>query len=311
MGMNPNEIASVVRKKTFAVTAEFSTANVEDGRPPMAVYDEKFSRLVFTIIGEKNGGRRQFVTANVPKRELADMIARSGFATQKQYEKEVRGPSPAALSPAAPDKGGAPSSAYTVRLTAGEHKGKTPAEIMAVVPNASDFLNRHYKWLADNAAQYPNNKRIMDAIMDCSRLAEAGRLDTDMRHFNQDAGVFSVLKVENRPLVRKQKDNGKCFVYEVNVNWLFDDRYPVSVEIVNFYAPVNRTDEGLYNVVRKEAEDLKKEVMKLSVAEWQDIVAQIRLSMRTFEEAYGRQALKLAMEISKKNREAAELPYKA
>ena len=51
--------------------------------------------------------------------------------------------------------------------------------------------------------------------------------------------------------------------------------------------------------------------MKLSVAEWQDIVAQIRLSMRTFEEAYGRQALKLAMEISKKNREAAELPYKA
>lgn len=294
---NPREIASVVRTQTLAVEALFSPA--ED--KPLSFYQEPFSRLKMTIIGKQEGGKqRQFVYGNIPKHELAEMLARSEYAQKECFRREVEGSANTNSSEASN------SPAYTVRLMAGEHKGKTPAEIMLTVPNGADFLNKHYQWLKENVGRYPKNKTVMDAIIDCSKLAEAGKLSASV----QEAGVFEILNIGSRPLVRITNNEGLPFVYEIRVKCVFNNRYPISVEVSNYYAPVIKKENGLLNVQKSKAVGVKREEMNLSLTEWADVCYQIKASMEAFERAYSNQQLKAALAQEEKNRQGSEpLPY--
>ena len=70
----PFDIVSYVRTKTFSVEARFSR-NTEEH--PLKVFDDTFSRFVFTIIADGKA-----VTSNIPIDVLAELKEISSFAVK-------------------------------------------------------------------------------------------------------------------------------------------------------------------------------------------------------------------------------------
>lgn len=267
----PKEILSIVRSQTLVISNELSKIPAEETTP--LKFHSKFSRFTITIINEE----RKAANGNIPIREMEDLIRRSGFAYQKELEAE--------LLPKAVKGNEVDSPAYTVRFTNGTMKGKTPAQVLAEDPgNGSDALNRQYKWLQSNLNKYPKNQEQMDAIRDAARLHREGKLCPVTSIASLPA--FTIYEPGFRPLIRKQREDGKSFVYEIRITWNFGQNYPVEVEIQNYYAPVIKKENGMLNVLLKEksVNDSITNKMKLSSMEWMHVIHMLETSIRTFED---------------------------
>ena len=265
----PREITGVVRTQTLAINGKLQRAIATNNECPYSVYGT-YSRIKFGLI---DSGKS--VTSSVRIPELADIFARSEFIVNKSYEYEINNTNntdTSALSPA-----------YTVKITSGKHKGKTPAEILlSGDPNATADLNQQYKFLKENLAKYPNNKYQMDAIKDAANLNSEGKLDNNSV---TKAIIFPIYKGSMRPNIYKKNENGKCFVYELKIDCFLGENYPIRVEIANYYAPVVQDEvTKLLNVKAKQTEDLVKHTMQLSVAEWLNMVRAIKTHMAQFEQ---------------------------
>lgn len=264
----PREITGVVRTQTLAINGQLQRAMANSNESPYNVYG-KYSRIKVGLI---NDGKS--VTSSVRMEELADIFARSEFIANKSYEYEISNSGKSDATTLSP--------AYTVKISSGKHKGKTPAEVLlSGDPNATADLNQQYKFLKENLAKYPNNKFQMDAIKDAATLNSEGKLDNNSV---TKAIIFPIYKGSMRPNRYKQNQNGKCFVHELKVDFFLGENYPVRVEISNYYAPVTQNPNGMLNVQAKQAEDLVKHTMQLSVAEWLNMVRAIKTHMAQFEQ---------------------------
>lgn len=283
----PMQCASIVRNQTLGIEARLSPTDVKEGESPLEMYNH-FSRFPVVLIGDD----RKAATANIPIAEMQMLIRRSEYAMNKQMEREM---SPVSASSDAPL-----SAAYTTRIVSGEMKGKTPAEVLLAEADGQNKLNQHYQWLQNNLSKYPNNKKIMDAIADAAALQKAGKLTQQVSR-----NTFSLLDIGMRPLIRKTNAKNNCFVYELSVSWVFDQNYPVQIEISNYYAPVTKTDKGLLNVQKKnmEKDSLVSVKMKLSFMEWNSVIEGVKRTMRIFENSHGAAAFQSASREDRKNRE--------
>ena len=84
-------------------------------------------------------------------------------------------------------------------------------------------------------------------------------------------------------------------------------RPSVSVLIKNYYAPVDKKENGLLNVRLKE-KDIKSEIsneFNMTMAEWLNVVEQMELSKNTFYTLNFNSALKMAEDADKQNRATA------
>lgn len=275
----PFEIASFIRKtKTFAVDAKFTKSENEK---PLKVFDNTFSRFVLAIIQDGEAA-----TCNVPIEQIAYMYAATTLAFHQQMT--------VANTP------GGSSPAFTERFVTGNLKGKSPAEVLAENGNnAKKILNEQYKWLQSNLEKYPANQKLMDAIMDASKL--------DMESLNTAgpaAAPIKILDIDCRPLVRKEREDGKCFCYEGHVMWNPAQKYPVSVEIKNYYAPVKKNEDGTLNVSIKEKdmETEKNHSFNMSAQEWMHVMAQMKLTKESFVMVNFAKAYKLAEDADEENR---------
>ena len=179
------------------------------------------------------------------------------------------------------------SLAYTVRFTSGNMKGKTPAEIIHEDPDWKNKLNKHYEFLKKNLQQYPRNQLQLDAILDASKLQKKGQL---VKKERKTISSFQIYESGFRPLIRRQKQTNKgtlSFVYQIWINWNFQMKAPVCIEIENFWAPVIQNKQGLLNVQAEQKEDTIKSSFNLSIDEWLWAMHEVKSNISIFEQKYG------------------------
>ena len=264
---NPKEIATVFTgaensKTGLMVESYFDKADISTECAPQEIYHNTFSRFKFIVLSRKSAK-----TANMPVRDFAEVEARTKYIRQKLYDME--------LMPAAQEE--VPDSpAYTVQMFMGEFKNKTPAEVLLEDANNIDKLRAHYKQLKDNLTAYgERNQKVMDAITEAVDLMKAGKL----RSVSHQSSAFNIYVPGFRPLTRKTREDGMCFVYDITVRcYLNGSKYPVEVAISNYYAPFTRRDNGTINVhvSKMDKETLLKGTINMSMADWSSIVEKMR-----------------------------------
>ena len=282
----PFEIAEVIRKtKTFAVDARFTKCESEK---PLKVFDDTFSRFVMTILSEKNAA-----TCNIPVEQIAYMDAATNYAFRQQME--------------AGSVVGGTTPAFTERFRTGKLKDKSPAEVLVENYDAGKkLLNEQYEFLKKNLEKYPANKKLMDAIMDAAKLSAE---DLEQTVGNASAPI-TILNIDCRPLIRKTREDGKCFCYEEKIVWNTTQKYPVCVEIKNYYAPVKKNEDGTLNVSLKD-KDASTEMdftFNMSAQEWMYVMDQMKQAKDNFVTINFAKAINIAEEADREAREAKEKP---
>lgn len=284
----PLEVASIVRKQTFYIESHLGMADVNSGEKPFHVYN-KFSRFVACIINEN----RKAATANIPVSEMIHIIRKAKYAEMREYMSTAFGKQ---------DSEGHPG--YTVRFLAGELKGKTPAEILLEQGEKGiAVLQEQLNYLKRNVERYPNNAKVIEAIRDAAGLYRAGKLD---EHANQ-RGVIELYKAEMRPLRSRVRQDGKTFVYNISINWIPGNQYPVEVKITNYYAPVTKLEDGRLNVQvkQRDPQSVICNTMVISGNELMEMLYAVQTNMRQFEMIHAQELWKQAESTYQAQRNSA------
>ena len=291
----PNEIFTAQTKKdTFSIEAHFVRRQEDEGKP-MMVFSEPLSRFKFTLI---EGGKA--IYANLPVSKAAGAYMNT-MAASKIYLSEK-------FSPAAPDAVSL-SPAFTVRFFSGNLKGKSPVEVLIQdAANGRAALQSQSDWLMSNLDRYPKNQALIDAINEALSLPEDKLKEASVSAPAAQRGIAEIISEDIRPLIRTKNASGKSLCYSLHV--LFDPtrKYPVAVQIVNFYAPVRKNEDGTLNVLS--GGDLKEDVSKfqisLSMDDWVQAADMIHLARQSFYTASFPSAYNKAREISDKARTEAK-----
>ena len=321
---NPKECFCLKQNQTFFVLNELTMAEGKDGSEPLTFHHETFSRFKFVIINQD----KQPTTANIPVAEfpgifeeikaknllrkvngpenkMNGMLNSIGKMTQKLVKKFAGQENQVSAV-----KVNTNSPAFTLAISAGQLKGKTP--VAALMENAEankQLLINQIAWLESNLNRYPKNREQIQAVKEALDLYEKGLLTksavsaTSQATKNTDSNV--VYHTGFRPLIRRKNRNGKCFVYEIKILWHENLPKPVEIEIRNYFAPVVQDEKGLLNVKAKEREDEIKNSFSMTMEEWFWMEHMIEAQIRTFENISAPNAYRQATDAEKANRNAA------
>lgn len=313
--------------KTFSVRGELFTATAfsdeaqKKAGSPYKVYDESFSRFIFTVV-EKNGDKKTYPAGNISVNEIPEIIERSKNAkmVESLYSSPVYGAirdaktsseKSAELSngimcglqhifyfikngklkekknetaaPALPSG----DKAKSVTITLGNFKGKTPYAVLVEDPSKKDALLQHADFLSKNLQKYPKNQEQIDAIKEAVLLLEKGAMNADGKAAaDASVGASDIIQIyaaTPRALIRKADENGFCPVYEISVDWHLGNNFPVEVTVKNYRAPYKKNDNGTINPVRSKAVDIVSNNFRMTSGQWFDCLYKIESHMRRFE----------------------------
>ena len=239
---------------TLSIEAHF-IQNKEES--PMKVFDETFSRFTLNILSKQDVSY-----INVPFSELPAMLKKTDIAADEHFrpKKVTKTEGGSGIDKTGP--------AFTKRFFAGKLKGKSPVDVLVENEDGKTILKEQYIWLKENLAKYPANAELMSAIVDASKLNIEELKGTSLD--DNAPSVIEILNIGCRPLTRKAREDGKCFVYEGNVTWDTGRKYPVTVTIRNYYAEVIKRDGGLLNVNLSSKDTATERIKKfsLSASDW-------------------------------------------
>lgn len=297
---NPKECFCLKQNQTFFVLNELVPVACEDGSEPLMFHHETFSRFKFVIINAE----KKAATANIPVIEFPGIFEeiRNRNLMKKTYT-AIQGIGNV-LKPEKEQAG--KTAAYTVTITAGRLKGKTPAG--ALLENAKvneTLLLNQEAWLKAHLKDYPKNQVQIQAIQEAISLYHNGTLKNTTPISSISDTDSCIYKTGCRPLIRRKRADGKCFVYEIKISWQELMDKPVEIEIRNYYAPVSKDEKGLLNVHAKERSDEIKNTFSLSMSEWFWLEHQINTQMRTFENLYAAKMYTTANDAERANRALA------
>jgi hypothetical protein len=290
---NPLEFAYYVTQQTLTFENHFGKATFENESYPLEIYDH-FSRITGALISSN----KNVATFNIKKKDIPYLLKRSDFALTKYMENQMiteNNSSEDVLSPA-----------YTVKISSGKLKGKTPAEVLLENPDNKELLNSQYAFIKKNMEDPKNkkyermNKLQLDAIVDAAKLLSSGELNAE--HVVEDV-VIPIYTPGFRPIIRKKRDDGKSFVYDVKIVMHLNSEYPIEVTVSNFYAPVVKTEAGLLNVKVTEKDESSeiRNTVSIPIDAWEDIVYNISMQMRCFETCSFANAYSMATTQDKAN----------
>mgnify|MGYP006982280583 FL=1 len=269
---NPREIAYVVEKSTFAILDGLTESNIENEEEPLTLHSRKFSRFSFLIINQD----KKAATANMNVKEMFGFLEKSHFAMQQEMLYQFNSGS---------NEEEELPLAYTVTITSGTLKGRTPADVLLNDgEEGKKLLNNQYTFLKNNLSKYPKNKTQMDAIVNASQLLKEGKLDADAVGKGQTKRI-SLYSSGLRPLVNRKNNAGMSFVYELTVDWLLGEKRPLMITIVNYYAPVIKKDDGMLNVQVKQRDQttLRNNTVNLTFEDWAYVQHMIKTDIERFE----------------------------
>lgn len=269
---NPREIAYIVEKSTFAILDGLTESNIENEEEPLTLHSRKFSRFSFLIINQD----KKAATANMNVKEMFGFLEKSHFAMQQEMLYQFNSGS---------NEEEELPLAYTVTITSGTLKGRTPADVLLNDgEEGKKLLNNQYTFLKNNLSKYPKNKTQMDAIVNASQLLKEGKLDADAVGKGQTKRI-SLYSSGLRPLVNRKNNAGMSFVYELTVDWLLGEKRPLMITIVNYYAPVIKKDDGMLNVQVKQRDQttLRNNTVNLTFEDWAYVQHMIETDIERFE----------------------------
>lgn len=305
---SPKEIASVVRaSSTFVINNELTLSKCEDRQSPLKFYEPSLSRFPVTIINfEKGNPKKEILKGNINVAAIPLIDKKTNFIFNKAMEQEME----EMMFHEQPDE--KLSIAYTVTFPFGDGlKGKSPAQVLLENPeNGKELLNKQYLFLKENLNKNPkfkeSNQKLIDAIFEASNLQKNGQLSAEsVKNSGTKSREFIIYATGFRPLTKKKNARGNNFVYDITIKWILGANYPVMFELVNFWAPVVKTEKGLLNVMAKNKEDEIKTSFSMTAEEWLDIMHIINSNMRVFENMYGPALYKRAREAEEENRREA------
>lgn len=314
----PNDLYSNLKKNT---TLSVTDGLVKNGTSsngtisPYSVYDDRMSRITFTIISKSNG-KTMFPSANISEKEIHGIIERSRAAENanifvslpfikqlflsikevknicnrvvngmeilygKVTNTNVKNNNNAKKNLPA-DFG---QKARTIQIMNGEFKGKTPVQILSESSDNVQKLKSQYDWLKQNLPSYPKNQIQMDAIKEAIYMFENGLLDKNQANDVLEAGQIKLYEAVPKALIRKKDPKtGLCPVYEIAILWTLGDKYPISIRIDNYEAPVRENSNGMLNPDRSKAVNREFAIHRLSETEWFSCVYRIESHMRRYE----------------------------
>ena len=296
----PKDI-TIAREKTLVFTSELSLATAAEGYSPIRVYND-FSRFAVALINEA----KKAVTANIPISEIENIVQMSHAAQVVDLQTTVTPTQMAASAMGGSTEGDQAmiSVANSIRIANGSLKGKTPAEVLAEdSEGGAKALTSQREWLKKNLERYPVNQKQIDAIEAALMLSKAGKLsDAQSTSSSAKGREITLYKAEYRPLVRKARDDGKCPVYHIVIKWCIGQDYPVSVRITNYFAPVAKNAQGLYNVQASQAENRVDTEMCLTASEWNNTLRELKTAMFQFEVLHARDCINDAEDCEKRNK---------
>ena len=278
----PKEIVALVRNQTFSITNELTTPNLNEGESPLSFYNERFARFPMTIINKD----RKFSTANLKVGAIAGIKQKSEYAINKDLSEDYSDNKDLSL-------------AYTVALTSGKLKGKTPAEVLLEDPKNTTLLNSQYAWLKENLKKYPNNQKQMDAIEDAAKLLKDGKLNKD----NLKQASLTIYESGIKTNIHRKREDGKSFVNEMNIRYTLGANYPVEINIINFWANYTKNEKGLINITGERA-DIVNNTFYMTADEWLHCLYMMQVNMNTFEMLHAQALYKASAEKDKENRES-------
>ena len=268
----PREVALVHRQQTVYINSNLLPADAAKGQCPLTIYDSMnshFSRYEVCLINQQ----KQAATANMSVSDVLKLQRMTDYAYAKNLETKQ-----ATSGDSEKNRPG-----WTVKFVSGNLKGMSPAQVIAEEGEGGiQKLRDQYKYLQQYADKYPNNKKIMDAILDAIEINKAGKIQEGG---NTGPARLVLHATGMRPLTRKVRNDGKSFVYDMTITWTFGADNPVNITTENYYAPVVRKDDGRLNVMYKERDTATaiKNSMDLSADEWADMMYLIQADMRRFE----------------------------
>lgn len=287
---NPKECVCIQQKQTFFVLNELERPEYKDGSEPLLFHHEIFSRFKFVIINAE----KKAATGNIAVKELPGIFRRIRNLDLKNQLSVERGKSEATKS-----------AAYTVVITAGKLKGKTPAAALSENETINKpLLVNQRKWLTENLSRYPKNADQIKAIDEALELLETGKLNQE--DATTASGMELIFKSGMRPLIRRKRADGKCFVYEIEIQWNGALEKPVEIVIHNYYAAVEKKETGLLNVTAKDSTSEIRNTFSLTMDQWCWVEHQLETNMRTFEDTCAVKNYEKAWEEEKKNIEEAK-----
>lgn len=292
---NPLQCADAIQDKSLVINAKFynitydNLLNGEDS--PQKIFG-KNSRFHFSILDGTS------VLSKVKIEQIAGISKRSEYAANLQYEYELN------TSNGDDNNEQNLSIAYTVKFLAGNLKGKTPAQI--VLENSYDeakkLLNEQYMYLKKNVDKYPNNQKIMDAIVDANKLNEQGLITSDNVNKTKTR-TFEILKEVPKPnIYAPTVINGKELypTHSMHIWCNIGSKYPINIEIKNYNCPIKRTDTGGVNAILSEIDkdSFKMANISLDIDTWLGIVASLERQIEMFSVMNGNKAFILANQVS-------------
>lgn len=259
-------------KKTLSITDELMTPLHTSSREksmPLEMHASGLSRFVFTLI-KVFGNSKDFVFANVPADEGYYLYEKTKLAMQEIL-----------ASKRVVVKEDVLSLGYTEKFTMGTFKGKTPAELLLENPNNKDNLIKQGEFLNKNAEKFPANKKMVAAIKDALTLMKEGKLEH--KAVSAPTNVITIYNEPMKPLMSNQDKNGNYLVYGIKILCDTSRNLPFSIEIMNCYAPVDKTAGGTLNPRMREAVNIKKINMNFSEKDWFKTVNRLNLTLNHFE----------------------------
>lgn len=297
----PKQVASLLQskngeKKTLGINSELTSPKVENEKEksmPLEMYASGLSRFVFTLI-KKTDKNKEYVMANVPADEGYYIYEKTLLSMQEILaSKRTVISEKDTLSPA-----------YTERFSMGNFKGKTPAEVLLESAGNKEGLIKQGEFLNKNADKFPANKKMIAAIKDALNLLKNEKLEN--KSAPAPSNVITLYNEPMKPLLSNKNEKGNYLVYGIKILCDTSRNLPFSIEIMNCYAPVVKTDEGTLNPKMKEAEDIKKISMNISEKDWFKTINRVKKTLDNFETITYRNQAKLSEYAFWKNRTESE-----
>lgn len=289
---NPKECFCLRQNQTFFVLNELTLPTCDDGSEPLTFHHDTFSRFKFVIINAD----KKATTANIPVSAIPGIFEN---AKTHNFLQKIN----AAIS--SEPKSDSVSPAYTFVIPSGKLRGKTPAAALVENPEVNkQLLENQIVWLQQNINKYPKNATQIQVIEEALKLFESGNLNAKTNVKTQPTATI-LYQTGVRPLVRRKRDDGKCFVYEIVITWNDKAVKPIEFTIRNYYAPVVQMENGLLNVMAGSRVDEVKNIFSLTIDEWFWLEHILESQIRTFENMYAINMYNKANQAEKFNRAQA------
>lgn len=271
--------------------------NIKSGAKPLDIHSG-YSRVKLSILDFSDRDNKKAVSANIPAKRRLETLYRStrdavSLCRTNKWNKPVQ------------SGGKEVNPAYTVKITSGDLKGQTPAQLMLDDAEGNrQKLKKQYLWLQNNIAKFPNNKVQMEAIAEAINLYDAGALSEEEAK-NPDGCSSEFIVYEDAmkiPHADKKDEEGKTDVYNFKVVCDPSRNYPFKIEIMNGKAPVRKAQNGAIQADMQKASDVVKLSFNASADDFEAFVSDIWKRKELFEAMWYPTMQKKAEELAKQAR---------